>query len=162
MPAYTTSTLVEAMLPSSLPASITAAHKARWISDASAMVDGLVGPRYPMGGTGKKFADAPDTPAWIELCARWLAGYFGFVQLREINKSDKLPSQGQKYFDQATKYLEQIRDGKLDIYDASGAVLASQSDAWSSTETRDKTFSRGERVAGVLQGDPGTLDEFSL
>ena len=126
------------------------------------MVDGMVGPKYPMLGTLQKFADSPSAPAWIELCARWLAAYFGFVQLREINKTDKLPTQASMYFKMAQAALKDIRKGDIDVFDAAGAEMASSAEAYSTTENRDATFTTGEYVDGDLQGDEGTLDWFSL
>ena len=162
MPAYASVTDVENLLPSSLPAAITTAHKNQWIADASAMVDGMVGHRFPMLSTSQKFADSPSAPAWIELATRWLAGYFGFLRLREINKSDKTPSQATNYYKLANDSLEKIRDGKIDIYDAAGADLASAETIWSSSEELDPVFSRGEYIDGTLQGDEGTLDDFEI
>ncbi len=162
MPSYTTTTDVEALLPDTLPTSITAADKTKWVTDASKMVDGMVGTRFPMLSTNQKFADVTDTPAWIELCARWLGAYFGFLKLREINKSAKNPGQGATYWKMAHDALESIRDGKIDIYDSAGADLASSSVAWSSTDGYDAVFSRGAYKDNVLQGDAGTLDDFGL
>lgn len=160
--AYTTTTLVEALLPDSLPASITAGDKARWISDASAMVDSLVGPRFPMLSTNQKFADTPSAPALIELCARWLAGYFGYAQLREINRT-MAPSMGQAFRDLAEDYLKQIREGTANVYSAAGADMGSTEQIYSTTETRDPVFTRGEYVDGTLvSDDEGTLDDFEL
>ena len=165
MPTYTTTSNLEDILPASLPATITTALKNQWIADASAMVDGQVGPRFPMLSTNQKFADitdSPATPAWIELCSRWLAAYFAFLKLKEVNKTEKLPSQAKTYFDQANKFLEQIRAGKLDVLDSAGADLAASAQIWSSTESRDASFNRGEYVDGTLEGDAGTLDDFAL
>jgi len=163
MASYTSTTNVEALLPSSLPSAIEAADKARWISDASAMVDGLVGPRFPMLSTHQKFADSPSAPALIELCARWLAAYFGFLQLREINKTDKVPSQATQYRKLAEDYLAQIAAGKASIYSSAGADLGSEELVDSTTVDRDPVFERGEYEDGELVSDEaGSLDDFEL
>lgn len=164
MSTYTTTARVDELLPGTLPAAITSADKTRWVSDASAIVDGRVGARFPVLGTGQKFADitdSPATPPQIELCARWLGAYFGFVALREINKG-KAPSQGSGYYKLAVDTLKDIREGKVDVYDATGVDAAGTTVLWSSTEDRDATFSRGVYEGGVLQGDRGTLDDFEL
>lgn len=165
MPTYTTTTQVEAILPT-LPASITSADKARWIADASGMVDEEVGRRYPVQSTGQKFADisdSPATPVGIELCARWYAAYFAFLQLREINKSDELNSRASTYFKLAQNRLKMIRQGEIPLHDSTGAELDSTEQVWSSTEERDATFDRGEYIDGDLQSDEaGSLDDFAL
>ena len=164
MPTYTTSAKVDELLPSSLPAAIDADDKARWIADASSIVDGRVGRRFAVLSSGQKFADitdSPATPPQIELCARWLAAYFGFAALRELNKG-KGPSQGSSYYRLAMDTLKEIRAGNVDVFDSDGADAAGSSQLWSSTEDRDATFSRGAYEDGVLQGDAGTLDDFEL
>lgn len=163
MPTYTTTTNLEIHLPAGLPASITTAMKTQWIADASALVDALVGPRYPMLSTGQKFPNisaSPATPPLIELCARWLAAHYGFLKLGEINRSE--PTMATKYLEMARAQLQEIREGEANIYDSTGADLASAETAWSSTKDRDAVFTVGEYVDGDLQGDEGTLDDFGL
>jgi hypothetical protein len=164
MPTYTTTTDVEALLPASLPAAITTAHKNQWVADASKLVDSLVGPRFSLlsSPAGQKFADSPNAPGLIELCARWLGAYFGFLKLREINKADNVPTQGQTYYELAQVNLQMIRDGVADLYSATGAALAAAPGLVSTPEDIDPTFSRGEYTDGVLVSDAGTLDDFSI
>lgn len=165
MPTYTTTSRVDDLLPSSLPATIDSDDKAQWVADASAMVDGMVGPKYPIQSSGQKFADitdSPATPAWIELCARWLAAYFGYLKLKEINKASKSVGMGATYYKLATEHLKQIREGEIDLYDSAGADLASTETMWSTTQNRDPAFARGRYEDGVLQGDAGSLDDFGL
>ena len=163
MAAYTTTTLLGYLMPSPLPSDVTAGMQAQWIADASAYVDGMVGKRYPMLGDGQKFADitdSPATPALIELCARWVAAHYGWLKLGEINRTEA--TNATKYLEMADDKLKAIREGEADIYSAAGADLATAETAYSTTEDRDPTFTRGARVDGELQGDAGTLDDFSL
>ena len=161
MPSYTTTTAIENILPSSLPAAITAADKTAWVEDASAIVDSSVGPKFPMLSTNQKFADSTSSPALIELCTRWLGAYFGFLRLREISTSDSEPKQAGKYYKLAMDTLKAIREGKLDIYDAAGADLASAEQAYITNEGRDPTFNTGVYIDGVIDGDSGSLDDFA-
>ena len=167
MPTYTTIANVEDLLPDSLPPSITTAMKNQWIADASSIVDGMAGPQFPMLSSNQKFpdiTDSPATPAWIELCARWLGAHFGFLKLRELNKSGAKggKSQSQSYYDLAEKALKRIRASDVDVFDANGANLASAEQIYSTTTKRDPAFSRGEYQDGTLVGSSGTLDDFGL
>lgn len=164
MPTYTTATAVEYGLPS-LPASITTAHKTQWITDASALVDAHVGSRFPVLSSSQKFADITDSPATppvIEVIARWLAMYFGFVRLKEVNRAGEGTDQAKAYWDKAMAELEKIAGGMVDVLGSDGSSLAVGSLAASTTTDIDPEFSRGRRSDGVLQGDPGTLDDFGL
>lgn len=163
MSTYTTRTNLQTLLPSSLPATLTTTLQDQYIADASSMVDALVGKRYPMLSTGQKFANvtaSPATPTLIELCARWIAAHFSWLKLGEINRSEA--TNATKYLEMAQEQLKEIREGRADIYDSTGANLATETTAWSSTETRDATFTRGKMVNGSLEGDAGTLDDLSL
>lgn len=162
MAAYTLVADVLTMLPATLPSGVTLAHQTRWITDASAIVDSLVGQRFPMLSTHQKFADAPSAPPMIEVCARWMAAYFGFIELREINQSGTLPGQATSYHKMALDALEGIRKGEIDIYSSAGVDLGSTETMWSTTLDRDATFSRGVYVDGVREGDAGSLDDFGF
>lgn len=163
MPTYTSRTNLQTLLPATLPSALTTTLQDQYIADGSAYVDGMVGKRFPILSTGQKFANltaSPATPALIELCARWVAGHFAWLKLGEINRSEA--SNAIKYLDMADAKLKQIRDGEVEIFDSTGANAASRATAYSTTETRDATFTRGKYVDGDLEGDAGTLDDLTL
>ncbi len=163
MPTYTTRTALQTLLPASLPAALTTTLQDQYIADGSAYVDGSVGKRFPILSTYQKFADitaSPATPMLIELCARWVAAHFAWLKLGEINRSEA--SNASKYLDMAEAKLKQIRDGDVEIFTSTGVNAASRPTAYSTTQTRDATFTRGKYVDGDLEGDAGTLDDLTL
>jgi len=160
--AYTNRTNLQTLLPSVLPADLTTALQDQYISDASAMVDSLVGKRFPMSSNGQKFNDitaSPATPAVIELCARWIAAHFAWLKLGEINRSEA--TNAATYLAMAKAQLQEIREGAVDVYSSTGANLGTYTTAWSNTEDRDPTFRRGVYEDGELVGEAGTLDDLS-
>lgn len=167
MAAYTSDANLLIELPNSLPSELSSAVRAQYISDASAEVDAWVGIRFGLSyvsGT-QKFPDitaSPATPAIIEKQARRLAAALGY---RKLGETSRTPTQGtiaEKYEELAWKFLQMIRDGKLDIYDSAGTDLASANPLLSSTtEDLDQDFSRGDYTDGILvSDDAGTLDMF--
>lgn len=163
MPTYTTRTALQTLLPSSLPAALTTTLQDQYIADGSAYVDGMVGKRFPILSSNQKFADitdSPATPALIELCARWVAAHFAWLKLGEINRSE--PTNASRYLEMADAKLKEIRDGEVEILTSAGANAASRVTSYSTTSTRDATFTRGKYVDGVLEGDAGTLDDLTL
>ena len=118
MPAYTNSTNVNKHLPSGLPAAVTG-QVATDIADASAMVDALVGSRYPMsyGSSDQRFPEidgTPATPEIIEQAARFLAVSYQFARTKEHRRDDKSTAE-ERYAERAEKLLKAIREGGLAV-----------------------------------------------
>ena len=140
MPAYTTKAVLEGLLPSNLPAEITDAVFAEWIADASAEVDAEVGPDFPVQDSGQKFTDAPGAPSEIERCARWLAGHYGYMRLKELNRSRDVPTNAERYRGWAEAKLRKIRNGEIDLRDSAGEELDTDAPAGMTVEARDQIF----------------------
>lgn len=154
MAAYTTVDLVKECLPDDVSEIISDGEITTLIGRASAYVDQAVGPAYAYNGS-QKFSDSPNAPPLIDEITRWKAAEWAWVRLKEANQLDH-GTQGGVYRRMAADALEQIRNGDIELA-ASGASLASAA-AYITTLNTDRVFTRGEYTNGVLQGDPGTLD----
>lgn len=141
--AYTTQAKVEELLPGSISSTLKAAILG-WIADASREVDGEVGPDYPMGDTGQKFADQPDTPFEVELCARWLAGHYAYIKIKEVSRAAEPFTQGELYRKWAMEKLGKIRKGEIQVFGDEGADLAEDAPAGVSVSARSQVFSQTE------------------
>ncbi len=141
--AYTTQARVEELLPSSISSTIKAAIPG-WITDASREVDGEVGPDYPMGEAGQKFADQPDTPFEIEQCARWLAGHYAYIKIKEVSRASEPFTQGELYRKWAMDKLAKIRRGEIQVFGEEGADLAEDAPAGVSVAARTQVFTQTE------------------
>lgn len=118
MATYTTSAKVAIHLPDDVPAAVSARVDDD-ITDASAIVDGAAGSRFPLsyGGSVQRFpdiTDSPATPALIELCARWYAASFQWARMGQ-SAVDGEQTEAEKFEKKAEALLERIRNGEVAV-----------------------------------------------
>ncbi len=163
MPAYTSDENLLRELPTSLPTALdTAAERLPYITEASALADALVGPRFPVDESGQRFpniTDTPPTPPLIEMATRLLAASLIYAALHTIGGGDGPPA-AESLRDEALTWFARIRDGELSVTDANGDTTPTSARIISTTEGAEPTFraARYDSEGTLLDATPGSLD----
>ena len=163
MPTYTSDENLLRELPSSLPTALdTAAERLPYITEASALADALVGPRFPANESGQRFPDiteTPPTPPLIEMATRLLAASLIYAALHTIGGGDGPPA-AESLRNEALTWFTRIRDGEISVAGADGNVAPTSARITSTTRSAEPTFrvARYDSDGTLLDPTHGSLD----
>lgn len=163
MPTYTSDANLLRELPETLPEALdTEAERLPYITEASALADALVGPRFPLNASGQRFAnitDTPPTPPLIEMATRFLAASLIFAALHTIGGGEGPPA-AESLRDEALTWFARIRDGEISLTGADGDTAPTSPRITSTTRRAEPTFrvARYDSEGSLLDAVPGSLD----
>jgi len=165
MATYCSDAEVTRWLPENLPAAVdSSGERAQYITAASALVDGLVGPRFALNSSYQKFPDttaSPATPTIIAWCASKLAAWDIYKAMQASNLAVR---DGQSLFDDAERMLKRIASGEVQITDSAGTIYGTTNVSASTTKEYDPSFTIGgyDADGNLVSDDAGTLDALTI
>lgn len=154
--AYATTTAILTLFPglpqtsTSSGYSVTVALIAQHITKADSVINGKISSRYDV-------SDFSATPALLQHISEDVAGYYTHRSI--YSGDDQNTNEWTDKLKEAMMWLDEIREGKMDLTDAADALIGDDSTVFtvsSNTEDYDLTFNTGDPVNWEV--DPDYLD----
>lgn len=164
MATYCTDAQVTRWLPDNLPADFdSAAERLAYITEASAQLDAIIGPRFALNASFQKFpdvTDSPATPAVIQLPASLLAAALILLAMGALNLVTRDPKPLE---DRAARTLDAIRNGVMHVTDSAGKEYGTMNVTTSTTKTYAPSFTEGgyDADGNLVSADAGSLDDLT-
>ena len=165
MAQYTTDANLMLELPPNLPPGLDSSEeRLAYIEQASALTDALVGPDFPAGLTGQRFAnmtDDPPTPPIVELATRKLAASLIYGALHVVNGGGGRDARD-TLATEALEWFRRIREREIAVTGDDRAEVAMSRAASSTTRQSEPVFRIGRyHFDGSLMDETdGSLDDF--
>jgi len=160
---YTTRAKVSDELPTSLPTGIDNDYIDARILEATAEVDGAVGPLFSAGynSNTQKF-DPDNVPAIIDRITRELTVALILRRIKQINRDGDEPSGATSMENRAYRMLKRIREGDLEVIDPDGAQLGSSSDVYHTHANAEPAMRRAryDDEGELIDDENGSVDTF--